>query len=316
MHRVYPWKIKWTLTVMAPVQSRRSRKLREATYIDGQQNSVMRELSTPNRDGTIPIMNFLENTTRFIQDTRILHERLAHLEKENADYRRFQGKIIPYLEQIVQVLNKDAEDGPEQEKLPSFDLLDDTEDSQTEVVESIIPNYFEAIPSKSSKRTSTPQYTPETLVHLDDPPLSNEVEEKPSSMNQLSAQGEINALLEEDLRKMEALTKEMRLRPHRGNDSLLKNARKSGKNRSIVLTDPNKKEEVKLKKEYSLKKVSRGSKLRKIYEANIQLNRQMQDEMNELESIRQYLLRDDEEDDDDDNDAIELSLDPSSSSNE
>jgi len=301
---------------MAPVQSRRSRKLREATYIDGQQNSVMRELSTPNRDGTIPIMNFLENTTRFIQDTRILHERLAHLEKENADYRRFQGKIIPYLEQIVQVLNKDAEDGPEQEKLPSFDLLDDTEDSQTEVVESIIPNYFEAIPSKSSKRTSTPQYTPETLVHLDDPPLSNEVEEKPSSMNQLSAQGEINALLEEDLRKMEALTKEMRLRPHRGNDSLLKNARKSGKNRSIVLTDPNKKEEVKLKKEYSLKKVSRGSKLRKIYEANIQLNRQMQDEMNELESIRQYLLRDDEEDDDDDNDAIELSLDPSSSSNE
>ena len=301
---------------MAPVQSRRSRKLREATYIDGQQNSVMRELSTPNRDGTIPIMNFLENTTRFIQDTRILHERLAHLEKENADYRRFQGKIIPYLEQIVQVLNKDAEDGPEQEKLPSFDLLDDTEDSQTEVVESIIPNYFEAIPSKSSKRTSTPQYTPETLVHLDDPPLSNEVEEKPSSMNQLSAQGEINALLEEDLRKMEALTKDMRLRPHRGNDSLLKNARKSGKNRSIVLTDPNKKEEVKLKKEYSLKKVSRGSKLRKIYEANIQLNRQMQDEMNELESIRQYLLRDDEEDDDDDNDAIELSLDPSSSSNE
>jgi predicted GIY-YIG superfamily endonuclease len=301
---------------MAPVQSRRSRKLREATYIDGQQNSVMRELSTPNRDGTIPIMNFLENTTKFMQDTRILHERLAHLEKENADYRRFQGKIIPYLEQIVQVLNKDAEDGPEQEKLPSFDLLDDTEDSQTEVVESIIPNYFEAIPSKSSKRTSTPQYTPETLVHLDDPPLSNEVEEKPSSMNQLSAQGEINALLEEDLRKMEALTKDMRLRPHRGNDSLLKNARKSGKNRSIVLTDPNKKEEVKLKKEYSLKKVSRGSKLRKIYEANIQLNRQMQDEMNELESIRQYLLRDDEEDDDDDNDAIELSLDPSSSSNE
>jgi hypothetical protein len=75
---------------------------------------------------------------------------------------------------------------------------------------------------------------------------------------------------------------------------------------------------VKLKKEYSLKKVSRGSKLRKIYEANIQLNRQMQDEMKELESIRQYLLRDDEEDDDDDddNDAIELSLDPSSSSNE
>jgi predicted GIY-YIG superfamily endonuclease len=316
VHRVYPRKIKWTLTVMAPVQSRRSRKLREATYIDGQQNSVMRELSTPNRDGTIPIMNFLENTTKFMQDTRILHERLAHLEKENADYRRFQGKIIPYLEQIVQVLNKDAEDGPEQEKLPSFDLLDDTEDSQTEVVESIIPNYFEAIPSKSSKRTSTPQYTPETLVHLDDPPLSNEVEEKPSSMNQLSAQGEINALLEEDLRKMEALTKDMRLRPHRGNDSLLKNARKSGKNRSIVLTDPNKKEEVKLKKEYSLKKVSRGSKLRKIYEANIQLNRQMQDEMNELESIRQYLLRDDEEDDDDDNDAIELSLDPSSSSNE
>jgi hypothetical protein len=54
---------------MAPVQTRRSRKLREATYIDGQHNSLMKELSTPNKDGSIPLLNFLENTTKFVHDT-------------------------------------------------------------------------------------------------------------------------------------------------------------------------------------------------------------------------------------------------------
>lgn len=304
---------------MAPVQSRRSRKLREATYVDGQHNSIMRELSAPNRDGTIPIMNFLENTTKFMQDTRKLHERLAYLEKENIEYRRFQGKIIPYLEQIVRVLNKDAEEESEIEKIPSLDLLDDPEDSPIDQEETVIPSYFEALPQKTSKCGSE-QYTPETLIHLNTSISSKlessiAIEAKPSSMIQLSAQGEMNALLEEDLRKMEALTKEMKLRPHNGNNSLLKNARKSGKNRVIVLTNPNKKEEVKPMKEYSLKKISRGSKLRKIYEANIQLNRQMHDEMNELESIRQYLLRDDEDEDEEgSNDVIEMSLEQSSSS--
>jgi hypothetical protein len=279
----------------------------------------MRELSAPNRDGTVPIMNFLENTTKFMQDTRKLHERLANLEKENAEYQRFQSKIIPYLEQMVRVLNKDAEEGSELEKIPPFELLDDM-DSPIDQEETIIPNYFEALPQKTNRR-SLVQHPPGIMVHLDTTPISSVQEPtvvaatKSTSLAQLSAQGEMNALLEEDLRKMEVLTKEMKLRQHSGNNSLLKNARKSGKNRVIVLTDPNKKEEVKPKKEYSLKKVSRGSKLRKIYEANIQLNRQMHDEMNELESIRQYLLRDDEDEDEEgSNDVIEMSLEQSSSS--
>ena len=61
---------------MAPVQTRRSRKLREATYIDGQQNSVMKEISTPNRDGTIPLLNFLENTTKFMRHFTLIQEGL------------------------------------------------------------------------------------------------------------------------------------------------------------------------------------------------------------------------------------------------
>ena len=289
---------------MAPVQSRRSRKLREATYIDGQQNSIMRELSAPNRDGTVPIMNFLENTTLFIEDTRRLYDRVAHLEKENAKYRRFQSKIILHLEEIRQILNNRSDLGPTFEKLVSFDALDEVE-SQLYTEESATSPSLENLPQDVLGESTL--HDPSTaLVSLEYSDYAFSLPKEPKElktlyMTQLSAQDEMNAVLEGDLRKMEALTKEMKLRQNDGKNQLLKHNRKSGKNRAIVLTDPNRKEEVKPQKEYSLKKMSRGSKLRKVYEENIQLNRRMHSEMNELETIRQYLLQDDENDEGDEN---------------
>ena len=75
----------------------------------------------------------------------------------------------------------------------------------------------------------------------------------------------------------------MKLRPSK------QDIRKSGKNRG-----DNFEEDAQPKSEYSLKKSSRGAKLRKIYESNLQLNKQMADEMQELEKLRQYLLQDEE----------------------
>ena len=81
--------------------------------------------------------------------------------------------------------------------------------------------------------------------------------------------------------------------------------RKSGKNRNLFIINEEKKEVVKpridSRIDYSLKKSSRGAKLRKIYESNIQLNKQMVEDMKEFEILRQYLLQDDDDEDEDNN---------------
>ena len=51
-------------------------------------------------------------------------------------------------------------------------------------------------------------------------------------------------------------------------------------------------------KDYSLKKASRGAQLREIYENNVSLNKRMENEMKELESLRAFLLKDDEDEED------------------
>ena len=67
---------------MPGIESRRSKKIRETIHINGIQANVLKEISTPNQDGTIPLLNFLENTNMFITDTSYLYERASSLEKE------------------------------------------------------------------------------------------------------------------------------------------------------------------------------------------------------------------------------------------
>ena len=275
---------------MAPVQTRRSRKLREATYIDGQHNSLMKELSTPNKDGSIPLLNFLENTTKFVHDTQQMHDRMIYLEKAHVQYKKLQTKynsIVQYLEQITRKINR-HDDGSA--PLECFKADDDEEEEEEE--ESVItetPVFFEPNPDI----TETPNKDAHRLQYTNKH-KSSEIESvnqtrllsnykgsrkrRPTSGEQLSTQEDINTLLDEDLRKIEELSKDMKLRPS-----------KSGKNRG-----DNFEEDVQPKSEYSLKKSSRGAKLRKIYESNLQLNKQMADEMQELEKLRQYLLQDEE----------------------
>ena len=93
---------------MAPIQSRRSRKLRETAYVNGQHNNVLKEITTAGRDGTVPLLNFLENTERFIADTNILYSRVNQLERDQEILKNMGKKmnaVIAYLEQMTEALN-------------------------------------------------------------------------------------------------------------------------------------------------------------------------------------------------------------------
>ena len=93
---------------MAPIQSRRSRKLRETAYVNGQHNNVLKEITTTSRDGTVPLMNFLENTERFIADTNILYSRVNQLEREQVNMGTMGNKMnemIAFLKQMTGLLN-------------------------------------------------------------------------------------------------------------------------------------------------------------------------------------------------------------------
>ena len=276
---------------MAPVQTRRSRKLREATYIDGQHNSLMKELSTPNKDGSIPLLNFLENTTKFVHDTQQIHTRMIYLEKEHVQYKKLQTKynsIVQYLEQITRKINRqECDDGSA--PLEYFKEDDDEEEEEEESAVTETPAFFESnldVAETANKDAHHLLYTNNhkspDIESANQPRLLSNYKgsrkRRPTSWEQLSTQEDTNTLLDEDLRKLEELSNEMKLRPS-----------KSGKNRG-----DNFEEDAQPKSEYSLKKSSRGAKLRKIYESNLQLNKQMADEMQELEKLRQYLLQDEE----------------------
>ena len=73
--------------------ARRSRKLRAmestaSTPINNPTNNILIELTTPIEDGSIPLVNFLENTEKFIQDNSNLVTRIYDLERENAKYKQ------------------------------------------------------------------------------------------------------------------------------------------------------------------------------------------------------------------------------------
>ena len=159
---------------MAPVQTRRSRKLREATYIDGQ------EISTPNKDGTIPLLNFLENTTKFMHDTRQLHSRLAYLEKEAQDYKQLQKKhsqLYNNVQRIIQSINNIV---PEDEQLSLEEEHEEEEEESTistqkeAIVETHIPSYFES----NAKEVTHPYQQFSTQQYMQLPETSSDTAKK------------------------------------------------------------------------------------------------------------------------------------------
>ena len=86
--------------------SRKSRKIRTSEPIahDIPANNILIELTTPAKDGTIPLLNFLENTERFLGDNAHMLTRVYELEREvsryKADFRQYDG----YLEKISRVM--------------------------------------------------------------------------------------------------------------------------------------------------------------------------------------------------------------------
>jgi len=81
--------------------ARRSRKLRamESTPSPAT-NNILVELTTPCEDGSIPLVNFLENTEKFIQDNSNLVTRIYDLERENAKYKQLFRQYETLSEQV------------------------------------------------------------------------------------------------------------------------------------------------------------------------------------------------------------------------
>jgi len=247
----------------------------------------MKELSTPNKDGSIPLLNFLENTTKFVHDTQQIHTRMIYLEKAHVQYKNLQTKynsIVQYLEQITRKINRQDDDSTPLEYFKEDDEEEEEESVATQTTAVFEPNLDVAETANKDARhlLYTNNHKSPEIESANQPRLLSNYKgsrkRRPTSWEQLSTQEDINTLLDEDLRKIEELSKEMKLRPS-----------KSGKIRG-----DNFEEDAQPKSEYSLKKSSRGAKLRKIYDSNLQLNKQMADEMQELEKLRQYLLQDEE----------------------
>ena len=64
-----------------PMESRRSRKQREVVYQNGIQSSVLKEISTPRPDGSIPLISFLENVNYSIMELYDFNTRISTLEE-------------------------------------------------------------------------------------------------------------------------------------------------------------------------------------------------------------------------------------------
>ena len=81
--------------------ARRSRKLRAMDSTPSPPtNNIIVELTTPSEDGSIPLVNFLENTEKFIQDNSNLITRVYNLERENAKYKQLFRQYETLSEQV------------------------------------------------------------------------------------------------------------------------------------------------------------------------------------------------------------------------
>jgi hypothetical protein len=82
--------------------SRKSRKIRtsEPKQHDIPQNNILIELTTPLKDGTIPLVNFLENTERFLGDNANMITRVYELEREITRYKSVFRRYDEYLDKM------------------------------------------------------------------------------------------------------------------------------------------------------------------------------------------------------------------------
>jgi hypothetical protein len=72
----------------------------ESTPDNNTTNNILVELTTPIEDGSIPLVNFLENTEKFIRDNSNLVTRIYDLERENAKYKQLFRQYETLSEQV------------------------------------------------------------------------------------------------------------------------------------------------------------------------------------------------------------------------
>jgi len=88
--------------------SRKSRKIRtsEPKHHDIPENNILIDLTTPLKDGTIPLVNFLENTERFLGENANMITRVYELEREITRYKSVFRRYDEYLDKMSNGKNK------------------------------------------------------------------------------------------------------------------------------------------------------------------------------------------------------------------
>ena len=88
--------------------SRKSRKIRssEPKKHDIPENNILIELTTPLKDGTIPLVNFLENTERFLGDNANMITRVYELEREVTRYKSVFRQYDESIDKLSHMMNK------------------------------------------------------------------------------------------------------------------------------------------------------------------------------------------------------------------
>jgi len=77
-----------------PMESRRSRKQREVVYQNGIQSNVLKEISTPRPDGSIPLISFLENVNYSIMELYDFNTRISALEENEKKEENEKNFVI------------------------------------------------------------------------------------------------------------------------------------------------------------------------------------------------------------------------------
>ena len=247
--------------------ARRSRKLRamESTPTDNTTNNILVELTTPSEDGSIPLVNFLENTEKFIQDNSNLVTRIYDLERENAKYRQLFRQYETLSEHVDKwgTIVKVLADGDDRIRI---DLPTPLTNGPVSVAKTPISAYFGA----------TTITVKETTAPVDDIYANNRIEETNRKGGSAIAM-DIDELLRTNITLMAGHIEKMkreRVAADASDKNKFRNVKRSeGEGERLGLNEN--------ARDNQKRDESRGAQLRKFYEDRVARTSRIEDDVSE-----------------------------------
>ena len=247
--------------------ARRSRKLRamESIPTNNPTNNILVELTTPSEDGSIPLVNFLENTEKFIQDNSNLVTRIYDLERENAKYRQLFRQYETLSEHVDKwgTIVKVLADGDDRIRI---DLPTPLTKGPVSVAKTPISAYF----------GETPITVKETTAPVDDIYANNRIEETNRKGGSAIAM-DIDELLRTNITLMAGHIEKMkreRVAADASDKNKFRNVKRSeGEGERLGLNEN--------ARDNQKRDESRGAQLRKFYEDRVARTSRIEDDVSE-----------------------------------